>query len=195
MESIINYFDEMAAIWDDATLHKKIYIRDMLKLADIKEGDNILDIGSGTGVLIDYIRELNKFGNILEVDASQKMLNMARAKNYNDENVVYLKIDVENTEIDGLYDVIILYNSLPYLNNKVELLTRLYDNNLKDGGRVLIFHNGNETQINLLHACGDKRISNVFLPPFNYLIDQIRKIGIDVAYSSNNEDYTIILKK
>ena len=53
MESIINYFDEMAAIWDDATLHKKIYIRDMLKLADIKEGDNILDIGSGTGVLID----------------------------------------------------------------------------------------------------------------------------------------------
>lgn len=194
MEPIINYFDEMASIWDDATLHNKTYIRNMLKLTDIKEGDKILDIGSGTGVLIDYIREVDKCGNIVEVDSSQKMLNMARAKNYNDENVIYLRMDVENTEIEGVFDIIILYNSLPYLRNKVEVLTRLYDNNLNNDGRVLIFHNGNETQINLLHACGDKRISNAYLPPFDYLSDQIQKRGISIVYSSN-DDYAIVLKK
>ena len=91
MDSIVNYFDEMASIWDNAVSHNKVQIREIIKLSDINEGDKILDIGSGTGVLIDYIREVNKFGVIYEVDLSQKMLNMARAKNYNDANIRYLK--------------------------------------------------------------------------------------------------------
>ena len=77
MDSIINYFDEMASIWDNAVLHNKVRIREIIKLSEMKEGDKILDVGSGTGILIDYIREVNKLGEIYEVDCSQKMLNMA----------------------------------------------------------------------------------------------------------------------
>lgn len=195
MDSIINYFDEMASIWDNAVLHNKVRIREIIKLSGMKEGDKILDVGSGTGILVDYIREVNKLGEIYEVDCSQKMLNMARAKNYNDKNIQFLKLDIENDIIDEVFDIIILYNSFAYLKNKLATLERLVRNNLNNGGRIVIFHNSGEMQINLSHACGDKRISNAHLPQFDSLLNSLNKSLYNITYKSNqNNDYSIILK-
>ena len=195
MDSIINYFDEMASIWDNAVLHNKVRIREIIKLSGMKEGDKILDVGSGTGILVDYIREVNKLGEIYEVDCSQKMLNMARAKNYNDKNIQFLKLDIENDIIDEAFDIIILYNSFAYLKNKLATLERLARNNLNNEGRIVIFHNSGEMQINLSHACGDKRISNAHLPQFDSLLNSLNKSLYNITYKSNkNNDYSIILK-
>ena len=183
MDSIVNYFDEMASIWDNAVSHNKVQIREIIKLSDINEGDKILDIGSGTGVLIDYIREVNKFGVIYEVDLSQKMLNMARAKNYNDANIRYLKQDIESYDINDKFDVIFFYNSFAYLKDKISALEHLAIENLYYGGRIVIFHNNGEEQINKSHACGDKRISNAFLPTFDSLIDSLNKSLFNISYS------------
>ena len=139
----------MASIWDNAVLHNKVRIREIIKLSGMKEGDKILDVGSGTGILVDYIREVNKLGEIYEVDCSQKMLNMARAKNYNDKNIQFLKLDIENDIIDEMFDIIILYNSFAYLKNKIAAIERLARNNLNNGGRIVIFHNNGEQQINI----------------------------------------------
>lgn len=194
MDSIVNYFDEMASIWDNAVSHNKVQIREIIKLSDINEGDKILDIGSGTGVLIDYIREVNKFGAIYEVDLSQKMLNMARAKNYNDANIRYLKQDIESYDINDKFDVIFFYNSFAYLKDKISALERLAIENLYYGGRIVIFHNNGEEQINKSHACGDKRISNAFLPTFDFLIDSLNKSLFNISYSCNvKNDYSLIL--
>ena len=194
MDSIVNYFDEMASIWDNAVSHNKVQIREIIKLSDINEGDKILDIGSGTGVLIDYIREVNKFGVIYEVDLSQKMLNMARAKNYNDANIKYLRQDIESYDINDKFDVIFFYNSFAYLKDKISALERLAIENLYYGGRIVIFHNNGEEQINKSHACGDKRISNAFLPTFDSLIDSLNKSLFNISYSCNvKSDYSLIL--
>ena len=195
MDSIINYFDEMASIWDNAVLHNKVRIREIIKLSGMKEGDKILDVGSGTGILVDYIREVNKLGEIYEVDCSQKMLNMARAKNYNDKNIQFLKLDIENDIIDEVFDIVILYNSFAYLKNKIAAIERLARNNLNNGGRIVIFHNNGEQQINISHACGDKRISNANLPSFDSLLNSLDKSMYNISYKSNqNNDYSIILK-
>ena len=195
MDSIINYFDEMASIWDNAVLHNKVRIREIIKLSGMKEGDKILDVGSGTGILVDYIKEVNKLGEIYEVDCSQKMLNMARAKNYNDKNIQFLRLDIENDIIDEVFDIIILYNSFAYLKNKIAAIERLARNNLNNGGRIVIFHNNGEQQINISHACGDKRISNANLPSFDSLLNSLDKSMYNISYKSNqNNDYSIILK-
>ena len=195
MDSIVNYFDEMAPIWDNAVLHNKVKIREILSLLNIKEGDKILDVGCGTGVLVDYIREINKLGEIYEVDSSQKMLNMARAKNYSDANIRFLKLDIEDVVIDNIFDIIIFYNSFIYLKNKVATLESLARNNLNTDGRIVIFNNNGEKQTNLSHTCGDKRISNVSLPPFESLLNSLDKSLYNITYKSNqNNDYSIILK-
>ena len=195
MDSVVDYFDEMATIWDNAIFHNKVQIREMIKLSDMKEGDKILDVGCGTGVLVDFIREVNKLGEIYEVDCSQKMLNMSRAKNYNDSHIMYLKLDIENGISDEKFDIIILYNSLAYLKNKIETLECLARNNLNKGGRIVIFHNYGEDQINLFHSCGDRRISNACLPPFENLINSLDKSLFNIYYRSGVvNDYSLILK-
>ena len=195
MDSVVDYFDEMATIWDNAIFHNKVQIREMIKLSDMKEGDKILDVGCGTGVLVDFIREVNKLGEIYEVDCSQKMLNMSRAKNYNDSHIVYLKLDIENGISDEKFDIIILYNSLAYLKNKIETLECLARNNLNKGGRIVIFHNYGEDQINISHACGDRRISNACLPPFENLINSLDKSLFNIYYRSGVvNEYSLILK-
>ena len=195
MDSIVDYFDEMATIWDNAILHNKVQIREMIKLSDMKEGDKILDVGCGTGVLVDFIREVNRFGEIYEVDCSQKMLNMSRAKNYNDAHITYLKLDIEKGMSGEKFDIIILYNSLAYLKNKIETLEYLARNNLNKGGRIVIFHNYGENQINSSHACGDRRISSAYLPPFENLINSLDKSLFNIYYRSGVvNDYSLILK-
>ena len=185
----------MATIWDNAIFHNKVQIREMIKLSDMKEGDKILDVGCGTGVLVDFIREVNKLGEIYEVDCSQKMLNMSRAKNYNDSHIMYLKLDIENGISDEKFDIIILYNSLAYLKNKIETLECLARNNLNKGGRIVIFHNYGENQINLFHSCVDRRISNACLPPFENLINSLDKSLFNIYYRSGVvNDYSLILK-
>ncbi|MBR4119258.1 MAG: methyltransferase domain-containing protein [Bacteroidales bacterium] len=196
MNSVAEYFDEMSAIWDDAVLHNKTYIREVLKLLKIKEGDKIADVGCGTGVLIDYIREINRFGTITEIDISQKMLNMSRAKNYSDDNIRYLKLDINNSKLEGLFDVIILYDTLPYIANKLDVVTELYTTNLNIEGRLAIFHSRGEEQINLSLAHGDRRICDSYLPIFDNYLNELYNKGCKVIYSSNkSNDYTIILVK
>lgn len=196
MNSVAEYFDEMSAIWDDAVLHNKTYIREVLKLLKIKEGDKIADVGCGTGVLIDYIREINRYGIIFEIDISQKMLNMSRAKNYSDDNIRYLKLDINNSKLDELFDVIILYDTLPYIANKLDVVTELYTTNLNIGGRLAIFHSRGEEQINQYLAHGDRRICDSYLPIFDNYLNGLYNKGCKVIYSTNkSDDYTILLIK
>ena len=196
MNSVAEYFDEMSAIWDDAVLHNKTYIREVLKLLKIKEGDKIADVGCGTGVLIDYIREINRLGTITEIDISQKMLNMSRAKNYSDDNIRYLKLDINNSKLDELFDVIILYDTLPYIANKLDVVTELYTTNLNIGGRLAIFHSRGEEQINQSLAHGDRRICDSYLPIFDNYLNELYNKGCKVIYSTNkSDDYTILLIK
>ena len=196
MDSITNYFDEMAPIWDNAVRHNKIQIRDIIKLSNMNEGDKVLDIGSGTGVLVDYIREVNKSGEIYEIDNSQKMLNMARAKNYNDKHIRFLKMNIEDDLLNEIFDVIIFYNTLPYINNKSEMIKNISNKNLRVGGRIVIFHNNGEKEINLSHSCGDKRICSAYLPSFDHLLDSIDKTIMSITYTNNiDNNYSIILTK
>ena len=196
MKSLISYFDEIAPIWDNANVYNKTYIRDIIKFSEMKDGDVVLDVGSGTGILVDFIREINKSGKIVEIDISQKMLNMARAKNYSDGNIVFLNEDVENYSFDLEFDVIFLFNCLPYLKRKVEVVKSLCVKNLVKGGRFVIFHNRGEEQTNLSLACGDKRICKAKLPEFNSFVSDINTSNIDIVYKSNTlSEYAIILKK
>ena len=196
MDSLISYFDEMAPIWDNANVYNKTYIREILKFSEMKDGDAVLDVGSGTGILVDFIREINKSGKIVEIDISQKMLNMARAKNYNDNNIIYLNKDVENFTFDLEFDVIFLFNCLPYLRRKSDIIKSLYHNCLIRGGRIVVFHNRGEVQTNSTLACGDKRICQAKLPEFNSFVSEIYTSIIDIQYKCNTlNEYAFILKK
>lgn len=195
MESIKSFFDEMAPIWDEAVKHDKNKLRHFVALAGIKEGDTVLDVGGGTGVLIPYIRENNKSGLITEVDLSQRMLNMARAKYHNDTEIRFLNMDIKDYNEDKEYDKIILYGVLPHITDKVDTVVNLFRNNLKGGGSILIAHPHGRDKINKIHSQGDQRISDAALPPIDELAAGYKDAGINVVLvEDSHEDYTILMK-
>lgn len=75
-------FDKYAAKYDAGFMGKassRFYI-DLIQEMDVKDDDNILDVGCGTGFILDYISKKNKIRGF-GVDVSEPMIAAAKAKN------------------------------------------------------------------------------------------------------------------
>ena len=53
----MNFFDEMAGVWNKTCRYDTGRIEKVLSVLQLKQGDTVLDIGTGTGVMIPFIRE------------------------------------------------------------------------------------------------------------------------------------------
>lgn len=74
----MNFFDEMAGVWNKTCRYDTRRIEKVLSVLQLKQGDTVLDIGTGTGVMIPFIREqVGHYAPIVAVDSSEKMLREA----------------------------------------------------------------------------------------------------------------------
>lgn len=195
MKELVSYFDELAPIWDDAVVRNAGKLRHFMALAGVRPGDEVLDVGGGTGTLIPYIRENNGTGLITEVDISRRMLNMARAKFHNDTDIRYLNENIEEYSEEKEYDRIFMYGVLPHLADKAGTIVKLFRYNLKGNGSILISHPYGRDKINQLHSHGDKRVADAFLPPMQELIAECENKGLNAVFSEDTEsDYTLLFK-
>lgn len=48
----MNFFDEMAGVWNKTCRYDTRRIEKVLSVLQLKQGDTVLDIGTGTGVMI-----------------------------------------------------------------------------------------------------------------------------------------------
>ena len=117
-QSEIDFFDSLAPNWDEnEVLSTPDRIRSILGKLGISNGMDILDLGTGTGVLVPYLSEMvGKEGHVTAIDLSEGMLSLARKKYGNLKNVEFLKIDFEEEQIPGKYDVAMLYSVYPHLH-------------------------------------------------------------------------------
>ncbi len=75
------FFNEKAKDWDNIVQHDSEKITEVITNIEIINSPNILDVGSGTGVLIPYL--VNKFGSkskITAVDFAENMITVSREK-------------------------------------------------------------------------------------------------------------------
>lgn len=50
----MNFFDEMAGVWNKTCRYDTRRIEKVLSVLQLKQGDTVLDIGTGTGVMIPF---------------------------------------------------------------------------------------------------------------------------------------------
>ena len=74
-EATKNYFDNLAENWDNMCHHDAKKIDAIITLAQLPENSRILDIATGTGVLIPRLLETNP-QKIVAIDLSKQMLSM-----------------------------------------------------------------------------------------------------------------------
>lgn len=189
------FFNHIAEKWDQVAKHDTAILRQIIDAIELKPGNDVLDVGTGTGVIIPYVLEkIGPEGKILAVDIAENMLNKAKEK-YGGRNIEYRCCDVEEDDIEGMFDYIICYSVFPHFQQKIKTIKKLCQN-LKEDGKLMIAHSQGREAINCIHKqAGNAVEGDVLLPAVVYKED-FEKIGLSVDEIIDNEKmYLIIVRK
>lgn len=189
-----DFFDNIAKEWDNIIEVNEEKINTLLSKLDIKENERVLDVGTGTGVLIPFIKKLNKNGYIRGVDFSNGMLEVARKKYKHIQNLDFEIIDVENEVIKEKYNKIILYSMFPHLENKTKTIKTLVKNNLSENGKLMIAHSNSREFLNNMHKEKNEAVSEARLIPIDNQVKLFEDIGLNVVEAFENDQmYYLVL--
>ena len=187
------FFDKLAKTWDEnEVLSTPGKVREILDIINIEKGVKVLDLGTGTGVLLPFIAEkIGEGGKITAVDYSEEMLKRAIHKfSELDPQPQFLHLDFENENIEGEYDRIILYCVYPHLHNPIETLKWLKKVNLKPNGSISIAFPCDNKFINDIHKKNHSESGS--LPSPTELVDFLKKDGFDAVVSADSSSAYVV---
>lgn len=180
------FFNNLSYKWDD--IIKKFdfddYIKNLTKL-NIKQDDIILDVGSGTGILYEYLTFIKKNSrNIIFSDFSEKMLSKLKTK-YNHNSVCCY----DNHFIpfkDNSFNKIVCFSAFPHFDNKKQVLKEFY-RIIKNNGFGMILHFDSSDNLNNMHCKLNTPVNNDKLPKINKLNEMINETGFNVIESHETD--------
>jgi len=159
------YFDEKAAKWDTLIEDEVILrLKNMVAELALSQGSKVLDLGTGTGVLIPMLIEaVGLSGTVVAIDFAPQMLAEARKK-YQWPNLEFLEGDAEEIPLaDQAVDEVVCNSAFPHfddLRQAAKEMSRV----LKRGGRVSVLHPHSRDYINDLHASLGGAVRNCMIP-------------------------------
>ncbi len=155
-KEVIAFFDRLAPDWDAEMIRSDEIIAAILDKAEVSAGKDVLDVATGTGVLIgDYLAR--GVASVTGIDISPNMARIAQGK-YPQENVKILCGDVERTDFERLFDCIVVYNAFPHFPDPETLIRRL-SSLLRTGGMLTVAHGMSRDEINARHREEAKQVS------------------------------------
>ncbi len=114
----------------------------LIDLVDIKKGNLVLDVASGTGVVTKEIqKKIGKTGFVLGIDASITAIKIAKRWNDKKMNLDFLNIDAENFSFPKKFDIITCQYALFFFPNAQKALKNMR-NSLKNTGKIGISVHG-----------------------------------------------------
>ncbi|WKY44363.1 class I SAM-dependent methyltransferase [Eubacteriaceae bacterium ES2] len=157
-EQTRNYFNNIAPEWDNMCHHDLKKMETIVQLAGIKEKSRILDIATGTGVMIPRLLDTNP-EKITAIDLSEEMIRLAREK-FRQPNVSCKVANFYNM-VDNGFDLAMAYSCYPHFKDKAAFSRKLYDC-LNPGSRFMVAHSESKEVINSRHS-GDqvKKVSDM----------------------------------
>ena len=190
------YFDSVAGNWDGICRHDRGKISMILDLIGLAEGDRVLDVGTGTGILVPFLLErIGRTGAVHGVDISAEMLEVARSKQkvpnvrFIHGDILYLPLPKEG------YDHVICYSVFPHLGEKrivIGVLARC----LKAGGRLTICHSSGREEINRHHQSSHPAVANDYLPRLDALKEVLVGAGLESYVSVDSDNmYLVSVRK
>lgn len=183
----------MAEKWDTVCRHDTGKIKYILNLAGIGEGWRILDVGTGTGVLIPFLWEkAGRQGEITAVDISEKMLEIAQQK-YRYDNVSFICCDVLEADLpEEYFDLAVCYSVLPHFGDKQSAIGKI-GSYLKKSGKLMICHSQSREAINNLHREASEAVAEDNLPHMDVLKGYMENAGLKTVGEIDNEDMFVII--
>ena len=155
---VIEFFDRYAPNWDADQIPKDKIINRILDNAGVAEGQDILDVACGTGILFPFYLE-RKVASVTGIDISPEMAKLAAEKHREYECIRVICGDVEETPFDRQFDSVMVYNAFPHFPEPEQLIATLASLT-KEGGRLTIAHGASREQIDNHHSGAASKVSN-----------------------------------
>jgi len=191
------YFDQLAPTWDKELTPERLQcLGKIIQELGIKPGDQVLDIGSGTGVLVPLlVAELGSEGKVVAMDISMEMLVQAQAKDF-PPIVGFAQADVLAIPLaDDSMDLAMCNSALPHFSDKDKALKEIA-RILRDNGRLVICHTMPREALNRLHQSIGGPVTNDLLPDESQLRRLIEQARLKIIHFEDGpERYLVIAEK
>jgi ubiquinone/menaquinone biosynthesis C-methylase UbiE len=166
LENLKDYFDRHASSWDEMLKYNErtSELLEAVSWFGLAEGHWVLDVGTGTGILLPLLREaVGMEGRLIAMDFSFKMLEMAKLRHCPGERTL-ITATVESLPFQSnLFDQIICFSALPHFPNKLKALLEMV-RVLKSGGVLYIAHLKSVEELNEFHRHLEGPVVNDLLP-------------------------------
>ena len=161
------YFDNAAETWDERFHTPKLskFLEKLVPQFGIQAGQKVLDVGTGTGVLVPYLtKAVGPAGSVTAIDFSEKMAQKCEAKHSHLRN---LTVEVGNIEEATFppehFDVVVCFGVFPHLDNKGKALQNI-NRILKTGGKLVIAHALSSEELKIHHKKASKHVAHDTMP-------------------------------
>ncbi|MDQ7794734.1 MAG: methyltransferase domain-containing protein [bacterium] len=168
-EAIREFFDRLADDWDQDQVVGEDRLRAIVDLACLCPGDRVLDVGTGTGVLLALLADrVRPHGRVVGVDLSPQMLALARRKGVTwglGDELELLQADVHALPFpEGHFAAVLCYSAFPHFQRQAAAVGEMA-RVLCPGGRLVIAHNESREAVNRRHREIGGAIGGHELPP------------------------------
>ncbi|MGI0004096.1 MAG: class I SAM-dependent methyltransferase [Candidatus Nitrosotenuis sp.] len=133
------FFDNTAVTYDKivsyATFGKDNHWKNAI-ISHIPEGNSILDLACGTGILTRKLAQKFPNSKIVGVDITLSYLEMAKRNSSSFQNISFIHQDAEKLNLDSKFDCIVSSYIPKYCNP--EILTQICSEHLNPGGKIIL---------------------------------------------------------
>lgn len=190
-EKEILFFNQLAERWDDLRSADQKKISMLVGMINISEGDSIVDVGSGTGVLLPFLKHASgESGQITAIDFAANMIALSAAKHRHLTGITYVTGDILGYEAPQPFDKIVCFNFFPHISDKPVFLHQV-KHLLKPGGMLVIMHDISRHAVNAIHQTSDI-VKNDRLPDSKAVSELLQLAGYSVQTATDNDEYYFI---
>ncbi len=174
------FFNELAEKWDNRFETQKLenFLEELVPTFGLKEGQRILDVGTGTGILLPYLlHEVGSKGHIIALDYAKKMIKVCKSKYKHFSNIDFFVTKIEEIKFSSnSFDAVICFAVFPHLENKVRALNQI-NRILKKDGRLIIAHALSSEEIRAHHKDCSSVVAQDILPTKNKMNKLLKQTG------------------